>query len=610
MNNNQAIYFFHQGTNFYSYRFLGAHYQEETTVFRLWAPHAKAISVIGDFNNWHNGSHPMHKISNEGIWEVEIKGVKEFDCYQYAIKTPSGKWINKSDPFAFHSEVRPKTASKVFNLNSYQFNDDEWVKNRIKNQSANRPLNIYELNLGSWRRYSDGSFFDYQKLGEEISSYAKEMGYTHVEIMPVSEYPLDESWGYQITGYYSITSRFGTPSDFKAFVDICHQKGIGVIVDWVPGHFCKDAHGLIEFDGKPLYEPSHPLRQEHKSWGTRCFDYGRTEIQSFLISNALYFLEEFHVDGLRVDAVASMLYLDYDRDEWLPNSYGTNINLDAVAFIKKLNDTVHQLVPGILMIAEESTTFPLITKPTNDEGLGFDYKWNMGWMNDTLGYMKTDPLFRSYHHHQITFQMTYIYSELFILALSHDEVVHGKHSLINKMPGNYEQKFAGYMAYLAYMMSHPGKKLTFMGSELGQFIEWNEKQELDWLLLQYESHQLLQKMVKDVNHLYLKYPALHQNDTNWDGFKWVNADDVNRNVYSYYRIDKRKNKILVICNFSFVNWNEYVLNIEEGTYMVVFSTTDYQLIPKSISRRYQTNLGKLTIDLPPICVIYLRKVKK
>lgn len=611
MNNDQAVYFFHQGTNFFSYRFLGAHYSELKTVFRTWAPHAKAVNVIGDFNNWHNGTHPMHKISDEGIWEATILGVNEFACYQYAIKTPSNKWINKSDPFAFHSEVRPKVASKVYNLHNYQFNDEKWIKSRVTNHHRSKPLNIYELNLGSWRKYEDGSFFDYRKLGTEVSHYAKEMGYTHIEIMPISEYPLDESWGYQITGYYSITSRFGTPNDFKAFVDICHQNGIGVIVDWVPGHFCKDAHGLIEFDGMPLYEPSHPLRQEHKSWGTRCFDYGKTEIQSFLISNAIFFLDEFHVDGLRVDAVASMLYLDYDRDKWLPNSYGNNLNLEAIAFIKKLNEAVHHLVPHTLMIAEESTTYPSVTKCVKEEGLGFDYKWNMGWMNDTLSYMKQDPIYRFYQHHQLTFQMTYIFSEAFILALSHDEVVHGKHSLINKMPGNYDQKFAGYMAYYAYLISHPGKKLTFMGSELGQFIEWDEKKEIDWLLLQYESHRLMHQFVKEANHLYLKHPALHENDINWDGFRWVSVDDASHNILSYYRISQKGEKILVIANFAFVGWNNFELMIEEGTYQVILSTSDYQIKkPKLAKRQYQASKGKLIIDLPPISVIYLRKVKK
>ncbi|MFA6595653.1 MAG: 1,4-alpha-glucan branching protein GlgB [Bacilli bacterium] len=606
MDNSLAIYLFHQGTNYFSYRFMGAQYTPQATTFRVWAPNAQAVHVVGDFNEWNLFSHQMLRITKEGLWEITIPEVSEYAHYQYAILTKNKKWIYKSDPFAYHSELRPKVASKVYNLDNYRFQDDEWMEKRKTISHLQKPMNIYEVHLGSWRRYADGNVFDYRKLGYELSKYAKEMGYTHLEIMPVFEYPLDESWGYQVTGFFSLTSRYGTPADFKAFVDICHQAGIGVIVDWVPGHFGKDAHGLIEFDGSYLYEHLDPTRREHQSWGTRCFDYGRPEIQSFLVSSAMYLLEECHVDGLRVDAVASMLYLDFDRTEWHPNSLGTNINLEALAFIKKLNQVVHEYYPGVLTIAEESTTFPDITKPVQDGGLGFDFKWNMGWMNDTLTYFSHDPIYRKALHHKITFQMTYIFSENFILALSHDEVVHGKKSLLNKMPGSYEDKFFGIRAYLAYMMSHPGKKLTFMGYEFGQFIEWNERQELDWLLLQYENHQGLHTYVKYLNHLYLQYPALYENDTSWDGFRWINSDDADHNVFSYLRLSPRHDDILVICNFSGIGWPGYEVNIDNGQYELILATREFDAIPKKV--KIQNNRMKL--DLPPLCGIYYRKVKR
>lgn len=609
----KGIFYFHQGTNYYTYELMGCHYHQDGTVFRVWAPNAKSVSVVGDFNYWNHDEHVMKKISDGGIWEIKIPGVNEYACYQYSILTYDGRRFTKADPYAFHAELRPNRASKVFNLNNYQFTDEEWIKNRQKHQALSEPLNIYELHLGSWRRYDDGNVFDYRKLGHEVSQYAKKMGYTHVEIMPISEYPYDPSWGYQVTGFYAITSRYGTPTDFMDFVNTCHNNGIGVIVDWVPGHFGKDAHGLIDFDGSHLYEHPDPLRMEHLGWGTRCFDYGRTEVQSFLVSNAMFYFDKFHVDGLRVDAVASMLYLDYDRHgETAKNSFGGNDNLEAIAFIKKTNDIVHQYFPGALMIAEESTAFAKITAPTSEGGLGYDYKWNMGWMNDTLSYVKTDPLYKSYDHHKITFQMTYIYNEKYILALSHDEVVHGKGSLINKMPGDYYEKFACLKTYLMYMMSHPGKKLLFMGSDIAQFREWSESRELDWSVLSYDSHRNYHKFVAKLNKTYSKYKVFYRDEQSWNGFKWIKADDANGNVYIYERLSIDDNPIYVILNFSFIGWHNYRIELENGLYEIVLSSEDVEFGGSQMhnKKRFEVTNGELFIDIPKACGIYLRKVKK
>ncbi len=608
----KGIYYFHQGTNYYAYELLGAHYTIDATTFRVWAPNAKEVSVIGDFNDWNIFKNGMKKISEEGIWEVTISGVKEYDCYQYAILTKDNNWINKADPFAFHAELRPNRASRVYNLNSYKFSDDDWVKNRAIKQANYQPINIYELHLGSWKRYADGNVFNYRKIGEEVSKYAKKMGYTHIEVMPVSEYPYDPSWGYQVTGFYAITSRYGTPADFMDLVNTCHKNGIGVIVDWVPGHFGKDEHGLIDFDGGHLYEHPNPLRMEHKSWGTRCFDYGRTEIQSFLVSNAMFYFDKFHVDGLRVDAVASMLYLDYDRHgETAKNSFGGNTNLEAIAFLQKTNSTVHEHFPGVLMIAEESTAFPGVTKSPSDGGLGFDYKWNMGWMNDTLSYIKTDPIYKSYDHHKITFQMSYIYSEQYILPLSHDEVVHGKGSLINKMPGNYEEKFASLKTYLMYMMSHPGKKLLFMGGEIAQFREWSEARELDWSVLDYEAHKNYQKFISKLNKIYLKHKVFYRDEHSWNGFKWIKADDTSANVYIYERCSIDDKPIIVVLNFSFLGWANYKIEVPNGTYEVILCSEDVEF-GGSIElnkKRFEVTDNNLFINIPKASGIYLRQVK-
>ncbi len=611
MKDDLGLFYFHQGTNYYAYKYLGSHILDGKTVFRVWAPNALKVSVVGDFNNWDRKKNPMNKIS-DGVWEAVIEDiVKEFDCYQYAIKGKNNRWFNKSDPYAKHFELRPKVASKVYELGKYEFTDSKWMKKR--NFGLSKPMNIYELNLGSWRTYEDGNFFDYRKIALELVEYIKQMGYTHIELMPINEFPFDKSWGYQVTGFFGITSRYGTPDDFRFFVDTMHNAGIGVIVDWVPGHFCKDAHGLYEFDGGILYEHPDPTRREHKGWGTRCFDYGRNEIQSFLVSSAIYLLEEYHIDGLRVDAVSSMLYLDYCREpgEWHPNNLGTNINLEAVAFIQKLNATIHKLYPRVITIAEEATTYPNITGAPVDGGLGFDYKWNMGWMNDTLSYVKIDPIFKQYDHHKLTFQLTYAFTEKFILPLSHDEVVHGKLSIINRMPGTYEEKFAGLKAYMMYMISTPGKKLMFMGGEIGQFIEWRDDREIDWLLLAYDSHQKIQKFNADLNHFYKKHSELYEIDDSWDGFSWINANDANHNIYSYKRKNKKGKEIIVVLNFSNSFWDNYYVYVEDGDYEILFHSDDitYGGARTPNKKKIHVENGTMILRIPPLCGIYLRKVK-
>lgn len=610
---NQGIYYFHQGTNYRSYDFLGAHYTENGTFFRVFAPNAVSVSVVGEFNNWNGLTNQMHKISNEGIWEVFISNVKEFDCYQYLIKTKKDKFLYKSDPYAFHSQLRPERASKVYDVNNcYKFTDEKWMANRSNIQNINKPINIYELHLGSWRRYENNEVFDYRKLGTEISQYVKNMGYTHIEVMPVSEYPYDPSWGYQVTGFYSITSRYGTPKDFMDFVNTCHNNGIGVIVDWVPGHFNKDSHGLIEFDGDYLYEDHNPSRMEHEGWGTRVFDYGRNEIQCFLISNAIFLFDKYHIDGIRVDAVSSMLYLDFGKDSKNApkNSFGGNINLEAKAFIEKMNTVVHEYYPDILTIAEESTSYPKITKPVCEGGLGFDYKWNMGWMNDTLRYMKQDSIYKKYDHDKISFQMTYIYSENYILALSHDEVVHMKGSLINKMPGDYFSKFSNLKTYLAYMMTHPGKKLIFMGGEIGQFREWSESREIDWSVLQYDSHKKYHEYVRNLNHLYLNSKPLYENDQNWSGFKWISVNDADHNIFAYERISKNQEKILIILNFASISWNNYIFNIENGEYEIILDSEDlaYGGFSYRTNKKYFITNGQISIDLLPCSALIIKKL--
>jgi len=573
---------FHQGEDYHAYRYFGVHRctrdGREGAVFRVWAPAAKAVSVVCDNNNWDSGADPCDKVA-DGVWERFIPDVPEYMAYKFAIIHNDDSLHLKADPYAFHSETCGKTASKVYYMdNCFTWDDENWYEaERKAGGLMNRPMNIYEVHFGSWRKYPDGNYYSYRKMAEELIPYVKSMGYTHIELMPLLEYPLDMSWGYQVTGYFSITSRYGTPADFMYFVNEAHKAGVGVLMDWVPAHFPKDDFGLAQFDGSYLYEDPDPLRREHPEWGTLIFNFGRGEIQSFLVSSAMMLLSEYHIDGIRVDAVAAMLYLDYGKKdgEWRANSKGGHENEQAIAFLQKLNHAVGVEKPEAVMIAEESTAWPLVTKPPVDGGLGFHYKWNMGWMNDSLNYMGTDPLFRKGNHNKLTFPMAYAFSENYILPISHDEVVYGKKSLLDKMPGEYEQKFAGLRSFLLYMMSEPGKKLLFMGSEFGQFSEWNYAKGLDWMLLEYESHRKMQGYTKDLNHFYLAHRCMWEKDDGWDGFQWINPDDSDHNVVSYRRIDKEGNELIFIINFSAVLRENYYVGVpKETAYREIFTTDD------------------------------------
>ena len=562
-----APYFFHQGTNYTAYEYMGVHRVKDGFVFRVWAPNAEAVFVTGDFNEWSN-QHPMSRITEGGIWEAVIPDdqVRVGDCYKYRIHN-HGREVLKSDPYGVLAELPPATSTIVSTLEEYPWRDEGWMAYRKKKTGKMyaEPMNIYELHLGSWKRHSDGTYYTYAELARELAPYVKQMGYTHIELMPVMEHPFDGSWGYQVCSYYAPTSRFGTPADFMGFVDSMHEAGIGVILDWVPAHFPKDAHGLYEFDGQPLYEYQGWDRIEHAGWGTRRFDVGRNEVQSFLISNAMFWLEKYHADGLRVDAVASMIYLDYDRkpDEWVPNVYGNNRCLEAIAFFRKLNSCIKERLPDVLMIAEESTAWANVTTFEND-GLGFDMKWNMGWMNDTLSYAQEDPLFRKYQHEKTTFSLTYAFGEKYVLPISHDEVVHGKKSFLDRMFGDYWQKFASARAFYGYLMTHPGKKLFFMGSEIGQFREWDYEGQIEWFLLDYAAHAKFQHYVSELNHLYLKTPALWQRDDSWDGFRWIDADNRDQSIISYRRIDGKGKELFILINFTPVAREDFLLGVPDA----------------------------------------------
>ena len=615
------VYLFHQGTNAHAWELLGAHRQlNGKTNFCTWAPHAAAISVVGDFNGWDAAANPMTRLNEQGLWGATVELTHDYDCYKYQITTANGRTLYKADPFAFHTQTPPENASKIYRLAGYRWHDAEWMTERAAQDARSLPVNIYELHIGSWRRNADGNYYSYLQLAEELPTYLTEMGYTHVELLPPTEHPYDGSWGYQATGYYAPSSRYGTPHDFMALVDALHEAGIGVIMDWVPAHFPKDEFGLYEYDGACCYEYSDPAKWEHKDWGTRVFDFGRTEVQSFLTSSANFWAHTYHIDGIRVDAVASMLYLDYGRQEgeWRPNINGGRENLEAVAFLRKLNSAVLSEHPGFLMIAEESTAWPLVTRPPEIGGLGFNFKWNMGWMNDTLFYTSLDPYFRSYNHDKLTFSMMYAFSENFVLPISHDEVVHGKGSLLNKMPGDYNQKFAGLRTFMGYMMTHPGKKLLFMGCEFGQFIEWDYHKQLDWMLLDYESHRKTKDYIRALNHYYLAHPALWQVEDNWDGFRWLNADDNTRSVITYYRADEKGKKSLVLCNFAASRWEDYRMGVPEaGTYRVALCSEEEQyggagFDRETLYRSEEQPLGQwahsITLDVPPLSCMILEPI--
>ncbi len=622
-------YLFNRGDNYMSYNYLGAHPYKESDgsvgfVFRVWAPNALSVSVIGDFNDWNALANQMIKQGGSGIWEAKIPNASQWDRYKYRVVGADSRIYDKGDPYARHFETRPNNASIVYDPNDYVWGDKDYM-NRRPDALAARPINIYEMHLGSWRQHPDGNFFTYREIALDLVDYCKKMHYTHIELMPVLEHPLDASWGYQVTGYFAATSRFGTPADFKYMVDILHQSGIAVLLDWVPAHFPKNLEGLVRFDGTPCYEYADPRIGEHREWGTYVFDYSKNEVISFLVSNAVFWIDEFHIDGLRVDAVSSMLYRDYGRQNYIPNKYGGNENLEAVEFFKKLNATIRKNYPSVMMIAEESTAWPKVSHPVEDGGLGFTHKWNMGWMHDTLDYFSTDSYARGWHHDEFCFSMMYAFAENYILSLSHDEVVHGKYSLINKMPGDVWRKFASLRTLFMYQMSHPGAKLNFMGAEFGQFIEWRFYEQLEWFMLDYESHRLLQDYCSKLNAFYIEHGQLWRDDHSWEGFEWIAADDTVNNVFVYARKSPKKdeNDIYVALNMVPQPLEEYKIPVYElGTYKIVLNTDDMAFggsgYPTGVSLEgtfeavdepFQGKPYHVKFNLPPLAGVYFMKVK-
>ena len=622
------ISLFNEGKHYSIYEKMGAHPMTvdgvEGVLFAVWAPNADRVSVVGNFNNWDGRRHPMRKLDYSGIYELFIPGKLVGEIYKYEIKAKSGQVFMKSDPYAFSSEVRPANASRIVDI-SYKWKDAAWMEKRENKNTDEQPMAIYEMHLGSWKRPTDGrEFYNYRDIASLLADYLLMMNYNYVELMPIMEHPYDPSWGYQVTGYYAPTSRYGSPADFMYFVDYLHSKGIGVILDWVPAHFPKDEHGLGRFDGTALYEHENPRRGEHPHWGTYIYNYGRNEVRNFLVANALYWAEKYHIDGIRIDAVASMLYLDYGRGdgEWLPNIYGGNENLEAIDFIKELNSKMHELHKGVIMIAEESTAWPMMTHPVEAGGLGFDYKWNMGWMNDFLNYMKLDPLYRKYHHNDLTFSMVYAYSEKFILVLSHDEVVHEKGSMIAKMPGGYEDKFSNLRVAYGYMMTHPGKKLLFMGQEIAQFTEFNENAEVDWSLFEFDAHVFMQGYVKELNELYKTEPALYELDSSPEGFTWINCNSANTSLLSYVRKGKKESDtLLIICNFTPMEHKAYKLATPSGgRWQEIFSSDNNRYGGEGRNNKTVKQAKKaecdgqehyISVTVPPLSIsVFKKKIGK
>ena len=622
------ISLFNEGKHYSIYEKMGAHPMTvdgvEGVLFAVWAPNADRVSVVGNFNNWDGRRHPMRKLDYSGIYELFIPGKLVGEIYKYEIKAKSGQVFMKSDPYAFSSEVRPANASRIVDI-SYKWKDTAWMEKRETKDTDAQPMAIYEMHLGSWKRPTDGrEFFNYRDIASLLADYLLMMNYNYVELMPIMEHPYDPSWGYQVTGYYAPTSRYGSPADFMYFVDYLHSKGIGVILDWVPAHFPKDEHGLGRFDGTALYEHEDPKRGEHPHWGTYIYNYGRNEVRNFLVANALYWAEKYHIDGIRIDAVACMLYLDYGRGdgEWLPNIYGGNENLEAIDFIKELNSKMHELHKGVIMIAEESTAWPMMTHPVEAGGLGFDYKWNMGWMNDFLNYMKLDPLYRKYHHNDLTFSMVYAYSEKFILVLSHDEVVHEKGSMIAKMPGGYEDKFSNLRVAYGYMMTHPGKKLLFMGQEIAQFTEFNENAEVDWSLFEFDAHVFMQGYVKELNELYKTEPALYELDSSPEGFTWINCNSANTSLLSYVRKGKKESDtLLIICNFTPMEHKAYKLATPSGgRWQEIFSSDNNRYGGEGRNNKTVKQAKKaecdgqehyISVTVPPLSIsVFKKKIGK